>query len=225
MSTREAVAPVGDVGTSTAQATRAQALPLDAPRRRSYSRFSKRTFDVVVALFGLVLTLPLWPLLAWLVLRTEGALLHRQLRVGEGGRTFTIYKLRTMHRDAEPLGQALWSQTPDPRITFGGRLLRDTHLDELPQLWNVLLGDMSIVGPRPERPELSDALARDIPNWNLRLCVKPGLTGWAQVRLGYVSDSARSEEKLAHDLWYIEHRSVLLDAAICLRTLPSLLPR
>jgi lipopolysaccharide/colanic/teichoic acid biosynthesis glycosyltransferase len=194
-------------------------------RQRSCSQFSKRSFDVIVSLLGLLLTGPAWPLLALIVRNTPGALIFRQTRIGEGGKLFTIYKLRTMRLDAEPRGQAIWAQESDPRVTFVGRLLRDTRLDELPQLWNVLKGDMSIVGPRPERPELDASLAEAIPNWRHRLLVKPGITGWAQVCMGYAADRRGAEAKLSSDLWYIRHRSLMLDIWICLRTFPVLLFR
>lgn len=193
-------------------------LSLRHLRQRSYSRVSKRAFDIVVALVGLVLTAPLWPLLAVLVRHSRGGLIFRQARVGEGGVGFTMYKFRTMRSDAEAAGEAVWAEASDPRVTFAGRLLRETHLDELPQLWNVLKGDMSIVGPRPERPELVPLLEEEIPHWARRLLVKPGITGWAQVCQGYASDCGGAEEKLSYDLWYVRHRNLLLDAAICLKT-------
>jgi lipopolysaccharide/colanic/teichoic acid biosynthesis glycosyltransferase len=194
-------------------------------RQRSYSQFSKRSFDIVVSLLGLLLTGPAWPLLALVVRKTPGALIFRQKRIGQGGELFTIYKLRTMRLDAEPRGQATWAQESDPRVTFVGRLLRDTRLDELPQLWNVLKGDMSIVGPRPERPELDAVLAGAIPDWRRRLLVKPGITGWAQVCNGYTANRSGAEAKLSYDLWYIRHRSLVLDIWVCLRTFPVLLFR
>jgi lipopolysaccharide/colanic/teichoic acid biosynthesis glycosyltransferase len=132
-----------------------------------------------------------------------------------------MYKLRSMGVDAEPEGQALWAQASDPRVTVRGRLLRETRLDELPQLWNVLKGDMSIVGPRPERPEFEPMLEDAIPHWRRRQLVKPGITGWAQVCQGYADDCDASEQKLSYDLWYVRHRNLLLDVAICLRTLPT----
>jgi exopolysaccharide biosynthesis polyprenyl glycosylphosphotransferase len=196
------------------------------PNQRVYSRFAKRTFDLVLASFGLLVAAPLLAVLA-LLTRTSGPILYRQTRVGEGGRQFTIYKLRTMCPDAERDGPAL-STSDDARATRIGCVLRRTHLDELPQLWNVVRGDMSIVGPRPERPEFIEQLEVAVPFWNRRLLVKPGITGWAQVQYGYVSDSEHMSVKLSYDLWYLRNRSLAVDIGICIRTiglqLRSLLP-
>jgi lipopolysaccharide/colanic/teichoic acid biosynthesis glycosyltransferase len=194
-------------------------------RRRTGARVATRTFDVVFASLGLVLTAPLWPLLALLAVRRPGGVFLEQRRVGAKGRVFGMYKFRTMGINAEPRGLAVWAQADDPRVSWRGRILRETHLDELPQLWNVLKGDMSIVGPRPERPELEPMLAAAIPHWRLRQLAKPGLTGWAQVRQGYADDCDASERKLSYDLWYLRHRSLLLDLAICLRTVPTVVLR
>ena len=189
--------------------------------RRPYTRFAKRAFDVVVASIGLALTAPLLPVLALLVKRTPGPVIFRQTRLGEGGRHFTIYKFRTMRQDAEAAG-AIWASERDPRITTIGRIMRKTRLDELPQLWNVLKGDMSIVGPRPERPEFVELLQETVPFWSRRHLVKPGITGWAQVRRGYTADASGTAEKLAYDLWYLRHRSVVVDLAICVKTFTTL---
>jgi exopolysaccharide biosynthesis polyprenyl glycosylphosphotransferase len=197
--------------------------------QRAYSRWSKRTFDVILACIGFLVALPLLPVLALLVLRTKGPVLYRQTRMGEGGREFTVYKFRTMVCDAEEPSQARWADEHDRRVTTLGRFLRRTHLDELPQLWNVIKGDMSIVGPRPERPEFVAMLEAAVPFWTRRLLVKPGITGWAQVRCGYAADCASTAEKLSYDLWYIRHRRLSIDIAICVRTigivLGSMLPR
>src|SRR5207244_1196559 len=136
--------------------------------RRPYTRLSKRVFDLVVATAGLLLTAPLFPLIYLLVKRTPGPAIFRQTRLGEGGRHFTMIKFRTMRRDAEDSGLPVWAEERDPRITGVGRFLRKTRLDELPQLWNVLRGDMSIVGPRPERPEFLDYLHKAVPFWTRR---------------------------------------------------------
>jgi exopolysaccharide biosynthesis polyprenyl glycosylphosphotransferase len=186
--------------------------------RRPYPRRTKRAFDVVVATIALVLVAPLLPLLALLVRLTPGPAILRQTRLGECGRPFTLYKFRTMRVDAEPAGP-VWCAERDPRVTHVGRLLRKTRLDELPQLWNVLRGDMSMVGPRPERPEFVASLQRRTPFWSRRHLVKPGITGWAQVCRGYTSDHAGTRDKLSYDLWYLRHRSLLVDLAICARTL------
>ncbi len=190
--------------------------------QRSYSRRSKRAFDILGALAGLLLTAPLFPLIALLVRQTEGPIFYRQTRLGEQGRLFTILKFRTMGVDAE-LNGAVWAQESDPRMTSMGRLLRATRLDELPQLINVLRGEMSIVGPRPERPEFVDLLEESIPFWSRRHLLRPGITGWAQLRAGYAADSLATEEKLSYDLWYLRHQSLIVDALICARTVPSLL--
>ena len=189
---------------------------------RPYARATKRAFDIVVSVVGLVLTAPLWPLVALLVRRSPGPVLFRQARLGEGGRLFTIYKFRTMTEDAERDG-AVWATTRDARVTREGAFLRRCRLDELPQLLNVLRGEMSIVGPRPERPEFLALLQREVPFWTHRHLVKPGITGWAQVRRGYTDDVNGTAEKLSYDLWYLRHRSLLVDAAICARTFGTLL--
>jgi len=186
--------------------------------RRPYTQLAKRTFDVLVAAIGLLLTAPLFPLLFLFVRRTPGPAIFRQTRLGEGGRHFTMYKFRTMRQDAEEPGLPLWAEERDPRMTPGGRIVRKTRLDELPQLWNVLKGDMSIVGPRPERPEFLEYLQQAVPYWTRRHLVKPGITGWAQVRRGYTADADGTADKLSYDLWYLRHRSLMIDLAICAKT-------
>jgi lipopolysaccharide/colanic/teichoic acid biosynthesis glycosyltransferase len=160
-------------------------------------------------------------LIALLVRTTPGPVFYRQTRLGEGGRRFTILKFRTMTLDAEN-GQAVWASVRDARVTRVGRVLRRTRLDELPQLWNVLRGDMSIVGPRPERPEFHELLSTTIPFWFRRHLLKPGITGWAQLHAGYARDTWTTEEKLSYDLWYLRHRSLVLDFIICVKTIPEL---
>ena len=191
-------------------------------RQRPYARWVKRAFDLVSATLILALTAPLLPLIALAVSRTPGPIIYRQVRVGDRGRRFTIYKFRTMVDRAERPGEAVWAQDADPRTTPVGAFLRRTHLDELPQLGNVLKGDMSMVGPRPERPEFIASLEDDIPFWSRRLLIKPGMTGWAQVHCGYASDVAAMQEKLAYDFWYLRHRSLAVDLAICARSLRAL---
>jgi exopolysaccharide biosynthesis polyprenyl glycosylphosphotransferase len=196
-------------------------------RRTEYTRRSKRVFDIAAAVTGLVVAAPLLALMALLAKTTPGPMLHRQTRVGEGGRYFTVYKIRTMRCDAEHDG-ASFACDDDPRVTRVGRILRRTHLDELPQLWSVLKGDMSMVGPRPERPEFIDMIEAAVPFWNRRVLVKPGVTGWAQILGDYASDCDGMARKLSYDLWYLRHGSLLVDVAICLRTVGmqvrSLLP-
>jgi lipopolysaccharide/colanic/teichoic acid biosynthesis glycosyltransferase len=145
--------------------------------------------------------------------------LFSQERIGEGGRPFRIYKLRTMRPDTE---QTLWATADDPRVTPLGRLLRRTHLDELPQLLNVLRGEMRIVGPRPEQSGFVEQLEQAIPYYQRRHVLKPGLTGWAQVRCGYAGSDVGSAWKVCHDLWYLKQRSLRLDAIIVLETLRTL---
>jgi exopolysaccharide biosynthesis polyprenyl glycosylphosphotransferase len=192
--------------------------------QRPYTRFAKRTFDVVCASVVLVLAAPLMLLAAGLVRLTPGPIVYRQTRVGERGRQFTMLKFRTMRADAEAPGPA-FAQRADPRVTSAGRLLRRTHVDELPQLWNVLRGEMSIVGPRPERPEFIPTLEQAVPFFTRRLLVKPGITGWAQLRHDYASDADGAAEKLSYDLWYLRHRNLVVDLAICAKTFSSILAR
>ncbi len=190
---------------------------------RPTSRLGKRAFDIVVALLGMLVSLPFVPVIVLVVKRTKGPLLYRQQRLGEHGRVFTMLKFRSMRSDAEADGEARWASRNDSRIIPGGRLLRRLRLDELPQLWNVLRGEMSIVGPRPERPEFFDYLGDEVPFWGQRNLLKPGITGWAQIRSDYAADAMATTEKLSYDLWYLRHRSVLLDTMICLRTLPRMI--
>jgi lipopolysaccharide/colanic/teichoic acid biosynthesis glycosyltransferase len=188
-----------------------------------YRRPVKRLVDLCGACAGLLLAAPVVLLLALLIKRTRGPVIYRQTRVGEAGRRFTIYKLRSMGVTAERPGEPVFAQRNDPRVTGVGRFMRSTHLDELPQLWNVLKGDMSIVGPRPERPEFVALLEAEVPYWSRRLLVRPGLTGWAQVRCGYASDCVTSAEKLSYDFWYMRHNSLAVDLAVCVRTLMLML--
>jgi exopolysaccharide biosynthesis polyprenyl glycosylphosphotransferase len=187
--------------------------------QRAYPRVAKRLFDIVTAVLGLLVTAPVWPVIAVCVNRSgPGGVFFRQKRLGEGGHIFEIVKFRTMVDGAEAGGGAVWALEDDPRVTSVGRFLRRTRLDEIPQLWNVLRGDMSIVGPRPERPEFLDVLNAEVPYWTRRHFVKPGITGWAQVRHGYADDVDGTAAKLAYDLYYLKHRSLVLDLAILLMT-------
>ncbi len=190
---------------------------LDAGRG-GYPTRTKRALDVAVATLALVITLPLFIAIAIAVRCSgRGPILYRQVRSGEGGKLFTIVKFRTMVADAEREG-AVWASEDDDRITPVGRHLRRTRLDEIPQFWNVVRGDMSIVGPRPERPEYLDYLQREIRFWNRRLLLKPGITGWAQVHHAYTADVRGAARKLAYDLYYLKHRSLGLDLLIAYRT-------
>jgi exopolysaccharide biosynthesis polyprenyl glycosylphosphotransferase len=187
-------------------------------RQRSYAGWSKRTFDVTVAAIGLVVMAPVFVVIALAIWLSGKPVIFRQIRLGERGRAFQMYKFRTMVLPAEADGTARWAEERDPRATRVGRFLRRTRLDELPQLWNVIRGEMSIVGPRPERPEFVRVLEETVPFWNRRLLVKPGITGWAQIRSGYAADRASTIQKLSYDLWYVRHRTLLLDLAICAKT-------
>ena len=194
---------------------------LDA-QRGGYSARTKRVLDIVASSVALVLLLPLFAAIAVAIRCSGGPILFRQIRSGEGGRSFTMVKFRTMIPDAEQHG-ARWAEQDDPRVTKIGRFLRNTRLDELPQFWNVLRGEMSIVGPRPERPEYLDYLQREIPFWNRRLLLKPGITGWAQVHHAYTDDVRGAARKLAYDLYYLKHRSFGLDLMIVFTTIKIVL--
>jgi sugar transferase (PEP-CTERM system associated) len=172
----------------------------DGFRASRLTRQTKRIFDVLLALVGIVLAFPLMLLTALAVWLESGSpVLYRQERVGENGRVFTLYKFRSMRKDAEK-GVPIWAEAVDDRVTRVGRFIRRTRLDELPQLWNVLRGDMSFVGPRPERPFFVSQLAAQIPWYQQRHAVKPGLTGWAQVRYRYAASMDDALEKLRYDL-------------------------
>jgi lipopolysaccharide/colanic/teichoic acid biosynthesis glycosyltransferase len=145
-------------------------------------------------------------------------ILYRQERVGRGGKIFLIWKFRSMRQDAEADGTARWAQPGDPRITAVGRFIRKTRIDELPQLFNVLMGDLSLVGPRPERPEFVADLAKEIPFYNVRHSVTPGVTGWAQVRYAYGASSYDAKKKLEYDLYYVKNHTLLLDLLILVET-------
>lgn len=184
---------------------------------------TKRLLDVVVSLAAAVVTLPLWPLIILAIrLDSAGPILFRQVRLGKGGKRFLAVKFRTMRADAETAGPQ-WSPDGDPRVTRVGRLLRSTRLDEIPQLLNVLVGEMSLIGPRPERPEFIASLRQQIPFYEERLLVKPGLTGWAQVSLAYGASVEYSLEKLQYDLFYIKNRTLWLDLSIALKTIKTIL--
>lgn len=175
----------------------------------------KRSVDFVVALVCLVATAPVMALIALAIkLDSKGPVLYRQERVGYFGRTFTMYKFRTMVVDAEAAGPVWAAAQHDPRVTRIGRILRQTHLDELPQLFNVVRGDMSLVGPRPERPYFVNQLDETVPHYDCRLYVRPGITGLAQVHYRYDQTVADVKKKLRFDLLYVKRMCLLLDARI-----------
>jgi sugar transferase (PEP-CTERM system associated) len=195
----------------------------DGFRASRLTRRTKRTFDLVLAFVGSVLGAPLMALTAVAVwLETGFPVLYRQDRVGENGRVFTLYKFRSMRRDAER-GTPVWASTDDDRVTPVGRFIRKTRLDELPQLWNVLHGDMSFVGPRPERPFFVAQLSQQIPYYEQRHAVKPGITGWAQVKYRYGASFEDALEKLRFDLYYVKHLSLAFDLSILFDTVKVVL--
>ncbi|MEK6772752.1 MAG: sugar transferase [Bdellovibrionota bacterium] len=183
----------------------------------------KRLFDLAFALILLFITWPLMLLTALAVrLESSGPALYRQVRSGQSGRNFTILKFRSMGMNAEA-GGAQWALVKDPRITKVGKFIRLTRLDELPQLFNVLKGEMSFVGPRPERPEFNLELETKIPFYSLRYLVRPGLTGWAQINYPYGASVEDAKEKLQHDLFYIKNHSIALDIQVVLKTIKVVL--
>ncbi len=186
----------------------------------------KRFFDVFVSLFILLATAPIM-VLTTLAIAMEswgkGTVLYRQERVGRDGQTFEVLKFRSMRMDAEKDGKARWASRDDPRVTAIGNFIRKTRIDELPQLFNVLMGDMSFVGPRPERPPFVEELSTVIPYYAMRHRVKPGITGWAQVSYPYGASIQDAEQKLQYDLYYIKNYSMFLDLSILLQTVQVVL--
>jgi exopolysaccharide biosynthesis polyprenyl glycosylphosphotransferase len=181
---------------------------------------SKRTLDLLVATLGLLLSLPLIALAAVAIrLDSRGPILLRQPRVGQDGIPFIVYKFRSMTVDAESRSGPVWASKGDSRITRVGRIIRLLRIDEIPQMWNVLKGEMSFVGPRPERPFFVQELMRVIPYYSQRLTVKPGISGWAQICYPYGSSARDALEKLQYDLYYIKNMSLLFDLTIILRTI------
>jgi len=188
--------------------------------------FMKRSFDIVCSLIIMILTLPLMLLAALAVkLEDRGPVFYSQERVGKDGVTFFVHKFRSMRTDAEKGGKPQWAQQNDPRITRVGNFMRKTRIDELPQVLNVLKGDMSFVGPRPERQYFVDQLIEVVPYYNVRHSVKPGITGWAQVRYGYGSSAEDALQKLQYDLYYVKNNSLFLDVLILIDTLKVVLFR
>ena len=198
-----------------------EVLPEPMP---AWERRTKRLADITVSLFFLVVLSPLWLFVAGLVRFTSaGRAIYRQDRVGRDGQTFTMLKFRTMVHDAESETGPVWAEPRDARVTTLGRWLRRSRLDEVPQLWNVLMGEMSLVGPRPERPFFVDRLRDQIPLYSRRHRVQPGITGLAQVHLQYDDTLEDVRQKLKYDLFYIETMSLGLDAKILFRTVRTTL--
>ena len=195
---------------------------LQLVRENNYLPF-KRLIDILLSACLLLILSPLMVICAALIrIESVGNPIFSQRRVGIGGRPFTIFKFRSM-RNVEGDGGARFAAKHDVRVTTLGRLLRRSRIDELPQLWNVLIGDMSLIGPRPEQVDLTNSIQDEIPLFSLRHSVRPGITGWAQVRQGYADDMSTTRTKLSYDLWYVSNASMLLDIAITMRTLKVIL--
>lgn len=191
-------------------------------QKKAYE-FFKRIFDCILALILFLFILPFWFLIALMIkISSPGPIFYKQIRIGKGGKPFQLIKFRTMIKEAEKDGPKM-AQENDPRITKIGRFLRKTRLDELPQLWNIIKGEMSFVGPRAERPEFQETLKSLIPFYQERFLIKPGLTGWAQIKYGYTSSLDENFEKLQYDLYYIKNRSFLFDLEIILKTINIIL--
>jgi sugar transferase (PEP-CTERM system associated) len=197
----------------------------DGFRIRPSQQITRRIASTCAAALGLFLFLPFFPIVAFLVrFSSKGPIFFRQTRLGLGGRHFQVVKFRTMFTDAEAAG-AKWATKNDPRVTKIGMFMRKVRIDEIPQLWNVLRGDMSFVGPRPERPEFVPWLAEELPFYYLRHLIRPGLTGWAQIRYGYGATLAETREKLQYDLYYVKHMSLGLDLLIMFETIKTIVRR
>lgn len=191
----------------------------DGFRMTQFTRSYKRIFDILISFLGLLFVSPFLPFIALAVkLDSPGPVLYKQLRVGEREVEYFVYKFRTMSQDAESKTGAVWAQKEDPRVTKVGRLFRKTRIDEIPQLYNVLKGDMSFIGPRPERLAFVERLKQTIPYYSTRHFIKPGVTGWAQVRYPYGASDEDALEKLRYDLFYIKNYSVMLDVKIIIET-------
>jgi exopolysaccharide biosynthesis polyprenyl glycosylphosphotransferase len=195
-------------------------------RRDFARRYSERTFDILASLVLLIATLPLMALTVLAIKLEEGIrapILYGQPRVGYAGRVFRVLKFRSMRVDAEKDGRARWATTNDDRVTRVGRFIRKVRIDELPQLFNVLGGRMSFVGPRPERPEFVQQLSETIPYYDVRHSVKPGITGWAQLCYPYGASEQDAVEKLQYDLYYVKNHGLIFDLLILLQTVEVIL--
>jgi sugar transferase (PEP-CTERM system associated) len=193
-------------------------------QRTTIFSICKRTIDIVLSVIGLLITLPFFPIIALAIkLDSPGPVFFSQERVGSWEKSFMLYKFRTMRQDAEKGTGAVWAEKNDPRVTKLGRFFRGSRIDEIPQLMNVLKGDMSFVGPRPERREFVEKLKLIIPYYSKRHFIKPGLTGWAQVRYSYGSSVDDAVEKLRYDLYYIKNIGPFLDTLIFFETIKVVL--
>jgi exopolysaccharide biosynthesis polyprenyl glycosylphosphotransferase len=194
-------------------------------RMSTSQQLFRRLLSFAVSFIALTICLPFLPLIILAVrISSPGPIFFSQTRVGQRGRLFTAYKFRTMRQDSEAQG-AVWAAKDDPRVTRIGRYLRNTRLDEIPQLWNVLRGDMAFVGPRPERPEFVQWLSEEIPFYDLRHMIRPGITGWAQVRYRYGASLEETKRKLEYDLYYVKHQSIGLDLLIMFETIKTIILR
>jgi exopolysaccharide biosynthesis polyprenyl glycosylphosphotransferase len=197
---------------------------VDQARVSGFYELGKRSLDILGGMFGGLVTLIVFPFVAVATLLDSGMpIFYAQIRSGRGGQPYNIIKFRTMRQDAEADGRPKWAKEDDERATRVGRILRRTHLDELPQFLNVLRGEMSLIGPRAERPELVEMFQRHVPFYRARLMVKPGITGWAQINFGYASTVEETIVKLEYDLYYIKHRNLLMDLVILMRTPATML--
>ena len=194
-------------------------MPLEHPGTSVIWHATKRIFDIIWSLIGLVFLGLMFPFITIaILLDSPGPILYKQVRLGRNGKLYNLYKFRSMVADAEK-GQAVWAKKDDPRTTRVGRFLRRTHIDEFPQFINILKGEMSVVGPRPERPEFVEKLNQRIPFYRVRLAVKPGMAGWGLIHQGYGSSEDAALEKLQYDLYYIKHQSLWLDLYVLGRTI------
>lgn len=192
---------------------------VDETRVSGFYELEKRLFDILFALVGLFILIITFPFISIAILLDSGGpIFYTQTRCGRGAQFYKIFKFRTMSKDAEPDGRPQWAEENDKRATRVGSFLRKTHLDELPQFINVLRGDMCMIGPRAERPELVAWFQQHVPFYRARLLVKPGITGWAQINFGYASTIDETMTKMEYDLYYIKHRNLILDFVILLRT-------
>lgn len=188
-------------------------------KRRVLTMGMKRVVDIIISIVGLILTLPLWVAVALLIkLDSPGPVFYLQMRVGLRGQPYMIWKFRSMHVDAEKSGPR-WAEKSDPRVSRVGRVLRKLRIDELPQLYNVLRGEMSLVGPRPERPVFVEDLRKKIPYYDIRHTVRPGVTGWAQTQFRYGSTAEDAHTKLQYDLYYVKNMTLKLDMRILTETM------
>jgi exopolysaccharide biosynthesis polyprenyl glycosylphosphotransferase len=200
------------------------ATPLEGARQSLYATHIKRIMDIILSSIGLVTASPIIVLTALAIkLDSKGSVLYKQKRIGLNETEFELLKFRSMSVDAEADEQPVWAKENDPRTTRVGRIIRKTRIDEIPQMWNVLKGEMSFIGPRPERPEFVGKLEEDIPYYFFRHAVKPGITGWAQINYRYGASREDAAEKLQYDLFYIKNLSAFLDLRILMKTVEVVL--